>query len=858
MPPTTRKLASALVATALACAAIGAGTWWLTRGPRPRITPPTARATAISESEAIGAAVAADPNDAGRLDPMASLGARLEVAPTIAADVPDALAALPLEAAPTEGVELRIIDAARVAVAGAAIVTLSVAENDNDLPPTLLDPEALARGGARRWRSDTEGRCRVPFALDSRRVLAFTAGARGTLILDPTVYFPIELMVKPCFVVEVEVVDGAGVPQAGLEVGFSRAKQSLIESTVRALTDPHGRCRFTDLDLVLLTTRAPRLSIDGPAPEEKREEWRVALCGLAGEAAQQTIELPPATPTATVRLVAADHGSLAIRVVAAPETPLPPKSSVLIRMSGAGDRRLDGAVPLDEAGRASVAPLELGASGFVELRADGFAATRTPILGPRRSAERVEIELVAEANGFWVVGRAVDANGAPIASRNLSGEFEHNDFETPLDADGRFRIDLTNEYDEATVNAELRLVAGDDPKGQAPRPRRAPLDANVKLQCAPRGTDDLGDVSFREQRLIVAGHVVDGQGAPVAAAFVAVHGATPAGGDASSFSDAEGAFAIYGRFPAGPCSVSASRRGLIVANVRDVALGTVDLRLELVAGGACEGSLRADGPLAPNWFLAALVPAGSHERVKAVVPTKEGRLRFPLLPAVPHDFVLSFASDPERRELLRWTGIEVRPHELTCDPRLIDLDPANWIATSELHVHLPDGAPAPEGQLLVDPDTRKPKGQLALVDGIAVAPFFGDQVRFTLLVPGWRSISGQQRAGRQDLTLEPPLQATVVVGGIAPRDDGLVVTGLEARPQSTALRRLGAIARGALNEGVAELALPAYGKYELLLQLMRRAPDGTWQPDPKGTREVRAGSIDFKQNGPQRFEVKVK
>lgn len=856
MPPPSPRRFVAPLALSLLLLAIGGGAAWWTRAPRPTIAIDPARA-ATGRHELVPLAEAAASRGGGAEWPDAPLATRDLVALDRTAEATAPLHALALQEASAHGVDLRVIDAARAPVADALVVVLGTPPDALERAALLSDPEALAKAAALRFRSDAEGRTRLPFARDARLVVAFAGDALGTLMIEPTLFFPVELQLRPRFAVEVEVVDGEGAPLAGIPVGWGREKQSPLDVTRVETSDAAGRCRFTDLDLTLLPPRTPWASSDGPAPELVRERWRVAVRGVAGAAAQQTLELPPETAE-PVRLVVAERGALEV-VVALPEgMPWPEGARVYLSARNEAGERRDGQLELDPQGRATFAPLELGFGGTVELRASGLAATRTPFTALREADERRELRLEPLATGCWLVGEAIAPDGASLADRNFLASFEGSHLAAEIAADHRFRIDLSQHGDEGRLEGELLL------RLEATDRLQAPLAARLPLHHAAEGVIDLGALTLVARPLVAAGRVVDSDGLPVEGAWVNAQSREPqvdrSGNRATALqiSDEQGRFALFGEFPPGPASLTAERRGLIRSAALPIELGASDLLVTLAAGGSCEASLRADGPLSPTWFRAALLPAGSADTSAELVAKGDGRLRFPLLPATPHHFVLSYASDSRRGELLRIADVAIAPFTLTQDARLQELDPALFVPTTTFHVLEPDGAPATRGRVAIDPGQRRPRGMVDLVDGIATTPCFGETVDWLIAVPGWQHASGKQRPGRLDVVLEPLLIATVVVKGLPERDDGLVAVEIEARPQSNALRRLDLSARAPLVDGVAALSLPAWGKWDLSVKLQRPLPDGRWQDAPRGTRPPRLDAIDLKRDQPLRFERKAK
>ena len=237
-------------------------------------------------------------------------------------------------------------------------------------------------------------------------------------------------------------------------------------------------------------------------------------------------------------------------------------------------------------------------------------------------------------------------------------------------------------------------------------------------------------------------------------------------------------------------------------------------------------------------------------------PNGDGELRWELLPAGRHDFVLTLGNWEKGGELLRVPVIEIAADALNRDPRLQGIDPATFVPMTTLVPLRPDGSIATEGRVLLGEDSRRGREQQRLGPGGLTMPFFGEELQVALHVDGFRVEQVQQRRGRIDLPLQPAPWATWTRVDWSEREDGRVPARLELRPDDRVLRELDWRGRATLADGAATLQLPAFGKYDVEVRLTERAADGRWR-DAR-VESPRAGTIELTPDGPREFKVKAK
>jgi hypothetical protein len=873
----------ALIVALLLC---GGGVAWIVRDPGDaRLEAPPMRARSADESSRIG-----DPDREAAAETTSvtsPIASTREVAPDPTAPLLEpsllpAAAALPLDEEAHRGIELVVLAADGTPAAHATVIWCRAIAGSTPGIATLRDRQSLAACGAVRLATDESGRCRLPRSIDSATAFAFGSAGRGAVHLTPTTFFPVEVRLETPFAVEVRVTDAAGVAQAGSEIGFGPRDGDPFQPVVSATTDADGIARFLDLDLELLMIRQPRRSEDATAEARSARDWRVAVRGVMGGDAGTTVTLPPDPATTDgsalpVSLVVPSAGSVTIAVRDEEGRPLA-DATIGVDARGPDGARVRASLQCDDSGTVRVAPIALGWSARIDARAPGRSLARRDVDGPRRADEEVEIEFLLPLAPLRIRGIALAADGAPLAQLELS--VAGGTVGVATDTDGAFEFDgarlaqtgrgRRGQRRNGAAEAEAREATASDRSRvlfqlTEPDPQSPPHEAIVEFSLPERGIVDVGEIRFEPQPLLAAGRVVDESGAPIEDATVAASTERPAewladarerpGTTVSMRTGSDGRFTLNGRSTGDGCQLTAHREGLLHLPPMSVKPGTRDLELVLCRGGGCEASLRHDGPLSCRWFTAQLV-AAADGTVSEERPNRRGELRFELVPAGSHDFVLAFQGWQKGRELLRVPGVEIVAEALTRDGRLQAIDPATFVPLTTLVPLGPDGSTVTDGSVLLGSDDRRGGERQQLGTNGLTVPFFGESVVMTVQADGFRIARVNQRHGRIDLPLELAPWATLHLVDWKERDDGRVPVRLELRPQSRLLRELDWRGRAALTDGAATLQLPAFDKYDVEVHLRERTADGGWR-DARGD-SPRAGTIELTADGPREFKVRVR
>lgn len=610
---------------------------WIVRDPGgPRLQAPPARKHADPQAAAADARASAESAPAR---PNASIASTREV--MAAADsaeldprlLPAAVAALPLADGGHDGVELVVLAPDRSPVAHATVLWCRAAEGAAPTFATLRDSTQLTAAGAVRLATDPAGRCRLPRTLDPATAFAFAAGGRGAVRLAPATFFPVELLIEPPFVVEVQVADAGGAAQAGVEVGFGPKDGDPFQPAVSATTGADGIARFADLDLELLGMRLPRRSEEATASRRAGGEWLVAIRGVVGSGVRQRVTLPPDPPATAaaplrVALTLPPAGGVTFTVRGADDRPLA-DGAISFQARGPAGAEVSGALLCEDDGTVRVAPVELGWTARIEASAPGHARVRRDIDGPRRAGEVVAIELLLTPTQLRIRGRAIAADGRPLPGLPLS--VAGSAVGVDSGADGSFEFDGAGlaQGDRRERDRRRKRNAATTPPADNRRalfvltaadPHAPSHEALVEFTLPERGVLDLGAIRFEARPLLAAGRVVDETGAPLADTHVAAAVDRPSAWIAeqgenarttvSMRTGADGRFTLHANAAAAVFHLFAHRSGLLRPPPLEIAPGTRDLELVLRRGGSCEASLRADGALAPRWFVARLEESG--------------------------------------------------------------------------------------------------------------------------------------------------------------------------------------------------------------------------------------------------------
>lgn len=350
---------------------------------------------------------------------------------------------------------------------------------------------------------------------------------------------------------------------------------------------------------------------------------------------------PPLRLMPAARVVASDalHGAFAGRVISASSGEGIAGAELTFAPVGGGAT----SVITGPEGSFHFSPSEAGSWQLASITAEGFLPFgpewgRSPIWLTAASGRRVEQVTVALAPLITLQGRVEDAEGAPIAGarvrvRIASGGdpvlFPEADTAVVTGAGGAFVIRVPEE-----AEVEARHVGF--------HPAVATVSPEVVLARKLILRLDRASGADLDGSRVIAGMVVDAQGAPIPEASVRVSSADAAwprhfGEGGRVMTDPDGRFRVGG-LAEGTWDVTASMEGRAAATLPDVPSGREDVRLTLRArtaeeGVTVEGVVRApQGAPVPSFTLSVqrrLGPLRRTEVLTAMVVDAAGQYRVP-------------------------------------------------------------------------------------------------------------------------------------------------------------------------------------------------------------------------------------
>lgn len=501
-------------------------------------------------------------------------------------------------------------------VADCTVYAVEMADVDRRDATRLLfgaqDVLAVLRGIARHYRTDRDGLVRIP---KPKTPLVLAGEAPGLFRMQMLPQAPgldrITLALQPERVVEALALDAAGQPQEGVPVVVRLVQGRFSIPVARTDTDRQGLAalrNFQSLTSMVLPEKATwEVAVAAPLPEDV--------------AAPFDPDHPPAEPLV---LHLPPTGRVVVEVRDAGGKPAPDGTPVVLQpVSEEEEPRFPdvpgpGQASAPTRGGRAVFPvvgtgLELVASANLQ---DYPEPIHTRAQGPAHPRAEVRILLQPKTGPTWLTGRLVDAEGRPMAERNvlaileeLGGSSRYDRLRT--DAEGRFRYGLKDPVVPAGTQRSLTLVLQEGSRGGFAMASEDPR-AQAKLAAEyPPGTHDLGDLRLLSPPLLAAGVVLTPDGRPAGKARVIVQVLQdPGQGHEWWFSDwqrsvqtdATGAFRLYG-VPEQPdgarLRLEASMEGYQPGHAEFVP-GQAGLTIHLQGAGRLRGSVLLDPGLEPS------------------------------------------------------------------------------------------------------------------------------------------------------------------------------------------------------------------------------------------------------------------
>jgi len=351
--------------------------------------------------------------------------------------------------------------------------------------------------------TDAQGQIRIATATSLLLVQASHAGRWGQVFAPAGSTEPQEIVLAPDGDLLVEVVDPDGAPVAGVRVGARRAGDVQVLTSVNADTGVDGVARLPHARALLVGGAAGGTLL-------------VATLTADPDAPRELVEASP-WPASAVRLHLGRTGTVVVHVFDTSGEPV--QDSVDVRLTALFPGREHFSLSeLAVGGLATFQHMPLGAelliSAFARVDAnmhsEGVMAS-----GPRTSGERVVISAPICVPATTLAGRALDANGAPLANVELQLSVRDAPHSTQYEAFMSARTDLEGRF-------EVKLFDALEPQTPTPvvvaRTSELGLEGIVGFPMAAGGVASrlhLGDIRLVRAPVLISGRVLDDTSAPI-------------------------------------------------------------------------------------------------------------------------------------------------------------------------------------------------------------------------------------------------------------------------------------------------------------------------------------------------------
>lgn len=634
---------------------------------------------------------------------------------------------------------------------------------DKDLPP-----------GYQIVRSNAQGIAWLPDAPTGVRVIARAQGWLGIASFEPGETPPMVVECWRDFAVSVRVVDGNAEPVEGAQVAIREDEGAWSYAGVRARTGADGFAHFPHFG-ASYSAFVPELQSAWVVLEElcePRVKREVGLDVLQRE--PLTLELRPG-------------GECEVRIVEEDGSPAKGSFDVFLGVVTSDDANVEELHPfwIDsvlrngvEGGSVLFRNVVLGKRLVANVTREGTLVFQRAVeRGPRTQSERATIEVRLGQRGATLVGRALDAEGKPLAGTllqvRLGGPDEDQRFQLGQarrsDAEGRFRFEIeTGEWLKERPFMVQLVHVGEDGADLAAAER--PLPPLVQ------GTNELGDFRLVELPVFATGRVVDGEGQPVGGARVQamVRGVEPGGSEpylqpldrSPALTDSLGRFTLRAAARHRELELVAKKAHLESHPIR-ATLGTRDLQIELVAGGDIAGRLQVDPALPASRFYVFAepeLPSGTDGETQPMRPDADGR--FLLRGLKPGAYRVFVRDDQGWNEVASVSGVLVKAGERTNDVRLDPIDLSGRMRTVKLSILEVDGTPY-QGEVYALLTRRDPDGDrteyVQVKQGSASVIFENEPPSISITAPGRLGVFIERLDGDRSVTLEEAPKLTFVL-----------------------------------------------------------------------------------------------
>lgn len=504
---------------------------------------------------------------------------------------------------------------------------------------------------------------------------AAAAGARATLAL--------------------EVEDPDGRRQAGVPVALFLVSKAQVVVAWRGETGTNG------------VAVCPRPSLFA---EAARDGVRLEAGLLVPFPSPRLETVDPRSTTARrLKLVLPPTGRFA--VVLKGEDGEPVRESASVGLSISGDSgRIEGH-PFPETvrevrdGAASWEHVGPGLRFLVRVRSSERPPAETEDDGPHVAGERRRTHVTVRAGHPSVTIRLLDADRAPVAGTTVSTVVEISDGKRTrvatdrprTDGEGRIRLPLRDAW---SAGERRVLVVRDEHRGK--------LEVDLSREF-PAGVTDLGDSAFDGGDPLASGIVVDGAGAPLAGAVVAVtatRAAEPAARhELAAVTGADGLFAIRDAARFDAVEVAVSLRDHLAPPRRKERPGVAGLRFTLRRPGSIAGRILFDEgtPITEIGMRISRIepPVSGAPLPPCPVTPPDAEGRFELKSIEPGTCDLEVAISGDSGPVWTAAGVRIPEGGPAADPRLAAIDLRGRLRKVVVHVTGQEGRPVQNATVAV-------------------------------------------------------------------------------------------------------------------------------------------------------------